>query len=100
MKRQPQNRPASRVGQFVASTLCAGVLIAAFGVAPAQAFEKAIWGPGLRNGVSLFPIYPQLHAPIYEDDLHWNEVAPRRPRHPASSADPAYHWPAEASWAI
>jgi hypothetical protein len=85
---------------LVVSTLCTGLLAAAFVAPPAQAFEKAIWGPGFRNGVSLFPIYHQLGATIYEDDLRWNQVAPERPLHPTNPAAVAYHWPIEVSRAI
>jgi hypothetical protein len=61
---------------------------------------KAIWGPSTRNGVSLFPIYKQLGDKLYEEDLHWDTIASRRPRHPHSPHDPAYSWPASVTSAV
>ncbi len=61
---------------------------------------KAMWGPYLRNGVSLFPAYRELGVTIYQDDLRWNEIAPHRPRHPRSPSDPAYRWPTEVTNAV
>lgn len=56
---------------------------------------KAIWGPGVVNGVSQFPIYRELGAGIVEETVHWDEVATRRPANPTSPVDPAYAWPTE-----
>jgi hypothetical protein len=61
---------------------------------------KAIWGPYLRNGVSQFPIYRELGVSIYEEDLHWDQVAPTRPRHPRDPHDAAYRWPVAVTDAI
>src|SRR2546421_9927615 len=58
---------------------------------------KAMWGPYLRNGNSLFPVYRELGITIYQDDLRWNEIAPHRPRHPRSPSDPAYRWPPDVT---
>jgi hypothetical protein len=61
---------------------------------------KAMWGPGMRNGISLFPIYSELGTKIYEDGLFWSSIARRRPRHPRSPSDPAYVWPIEVTRAV
>jgi hypothetical protein len=61
---------------------------------------KAIWGPGVQNGVSRFPIYRDLGTRIYEDRLPWNSIAARRPRRPRNPNDPAYVWPAEVTQAV
>jgi hypothetical protein len=62
--------------------------------------EKAIWGPSTRNGNSLFPVYRELGATIYEEDLHWNLIATRRPTHPRDPRDRAYVWPSEITRAV
>ena len=56
---------------------------------------KGIWGPATRDGASLFPTYRQLGDQLYEDDLHWNLIARRRPKHPRDPNDSAYVWPSE-----
>jgi hypothetical protein len=61
---------------------------------------KAIWGPSTRGGSSLFPVYRELGVSLYEEDLRWNLVAPRRPRHPRDPRDPAYVWPSEITRAV
>jgi hypothetical protein len=61
---------------------------------------KGIWGPSTRNGVSLFPVYRELGDELYEEDLHWNQIAHRRPRDPRNPADPAYAWPAAVTTAV
>ena len=61
---------------------------------------KAIWGPAVHNGVSLFPTYQDLGIKIYEDDLAWFQVAPRRPHTPSNPEDHAYVWPAEVTQAV
>jgi hypothetical protein len=61
---------------------------------------KAMWGPSVRNGVSVFPTFKNLGVKIYQDDLHWNSIARRRPSHPRSPSDPAYRWPAEVTSAV
>jgi hypothetical protein len=70
---------------------------------PAQAAavaQKGIWGPPTHNGSSLFPVYRELGVTLYEDDLHWNAIASRRPRHPRNPRDPAYAWPSEVTRAV
>jgi hypothetical protein len=59
-----------------------------------------MWGPSIRNGVSVFPTFKDLGVRIYEDDLHWDLVARRRPRNARSPSDPAYVWPAEVTSAV
>ncbi len=61
---------------------------------------KGIWGPAERNGVSLFPIYRELGDTLFEEDLHWNAIAKRRPNNPRDPNSPAYVWPAEVSSAV
>lgn len=61
---------------------------------------KAMWGPSIRNGRSLFPIYQELGVRIYEDGLRWESIARRRPRHPQSPGDAAYAWPSEVTHAV
>jgi hypothetical protein len=61
---------------------------------------KGIWGPAERNGVSLFPIYRELGDTLFEEDLHWNSIAKRRPNNPRDPNSSAYVWPAEISSAV
>jgi hypothetical protein len=62
--------------------------------------KKAIWGPVTVNGASQFPVYRDLGVGIYQHQLSWDEVAPRRPERPGDPADPAYRWPDELDFAI
>ena len=61
---------------------------------------KAMWGPAIHDGVSLFPTYRDLNVKIYEDRLPWQFIAPRRARNPRNPTDPAYVWPAEVTQAV
>jgi hypothetical protein len=61
---------------------------------------KGIWGPAVRDGRSLFPVYRELGANMYEDDLFWNQIAPHKPRHQRDPRDKAYVWPSEVTNAI
>lgn len=61
---------------------------------------KAMWGPAIHDGASLFPTYRDLGVKIYEDDLRWSSIATRRPRNPTNPNDPAYTWPAEVTQAV
>jgi hypothetical protein len=61
---------------------------------------KAIWGPAVHEGVSLFPTYRELGVKIYEERLFWNSVATRRPGEPRNPNDPAYVWPAALTTAV
>jgi len=79
------------------------VALTAPSVVPAEAAQtsrKAIWGPISVNGRSQFPLYRDLGVGIYEVVLHWADVAPQRPAHPASPTDSAYRWPAELDQAV
>jgi hypothetical protein len=62
--------------------------------------KKAIWGPVEVDGVSQFPIYHKLGVGIYETQLLWANVAPRRPAQPTNPDDPAYVWPTALSQAV
>jgi hypothetical protein len=61
---------------------------------------KAMWGPATHDGMSLFPTYRELGVKIYEDDLHWDSIALRRPRNARNPNDPAYAWPPEVTQAV
>ena len=61
---------------------------------------KAIWGPAIHNGASLFPVYQALGATIYEDRLDWSAIGAREPANPSNPDDPAYVWPAEVDRAV
>ncbi len=61
---------------------------------------KAMWGPAVHDGTSLFPTYRELGVKIYEDRLHWSLIAPRRPHSATNPNDPAYVWPAEVTQAV
>lgn len=84
----------------LACTLLIATLLSGLAPASASAFSKAIWGAVYVNGVNQFPLYRQLGVSIYEADLDWDDVAPRRPRHPTNPNDPAYQWPVEIQQAI
>jgi hypothetical protein len=96
--------PSPRAGALVT---CAGALAlllmlgACVATRAAQAASlKAIWGPAVHNGASLFPTYRELGVKIYEDRLPWQPIAPRRPSNPRNPHDPAYAWPAEVTQAV
>ncbi len=61
---------------------------------------KAMWGPAIHDGASLFPTYRDLGVKIYEDHLYWDMIAPHRPHNPLDPNDPAYIWPAELTRAV
>ncbi len=88
---------APRLLRTVAATALTLLWIAApSGGAPL----KAIWGPAIRHGASLFPIYQALGVRIYEDRLDWSTIAAREPVDASNPDDPAYAWPAEIGSAI
>jgi hypothetical protein len=66
----------------------------------AQAFSKAIWGDVYVNGRNQFPLYHELGVSLFEMDLDWATIAPKRPRNPANPNDPAYRWPVQVQQAI
>jgi hypothetical protein len=88
----------------VTTYACAAALALLFAaLAPREARAadvKAIWGPAMHDGTSLFPTYRELGIKIYEDRLYWSSVAPRRPDQPRNPNDPAYVWPAEVTQAV
>lgn len=61
----------------------------------AQASLKGIWGTvrDPRTGAPNFPTYHQLGVQVFQQQLSWAAVAPKRPHHPTDPNDPAYHWP-------
>ncbi len=61
---------------------------------------KAMWGPAVHDGASLFPTYRELGVKIYEDRLRWSEIAPSRPRVSRNPNDRAYVWPIEVTKAV
>jgi hypothetical protein len=68
------------------------------GGAPVQ---KAIWGPlELPDGRPAFPTYARLGVDVFQMQLRWAEIAPRRPADPVDPGDPAYRWPPEVEAAI
>ena len=84
--------------------LCVSLLalaLAVLGGRPAQAAEKAIWGPTtLPGGGSAFPTYRHLGVDTLQLYLEWGTVAPSRPRDTSNPADPAYRWPADLDRSI
>jgi hypothetical protein len=83
----------------------ASALLAILSIAPASADGrsvalKAMWGPAVRNGASLFPTYQELGVRIYEEHILWSSIALRRPHDARNPDDPAYVWPAEVTQAV
>src|SRR5215831_10015940 len=70
------------------------------GVSSAQAsrgvrygIEDDAWlesGPGTLG--QRLETFKRLGVPLVRYTIHWNQVAPRRPKHPASPRDRAYRW--------
>src|SRR3954447_15602872 len=48
------------------------------------------FGPGTLDG--RLATFKRLGVPLVRYTLHWNEIARRRPAHPASQRDRAYDW--------
>jgi hypothetical protein len=95
------NTPVHIIRRTTLSMIVALLLILPATSSPASASAtKAMWGPSVHNGVSLFPTYRDLGIKIYEDDLHWASIAPRRPHTPGNPKDHAYAWPAEVTRAV
>jgi hypothetical protein len=83
--------------------LCCAAAVGAPAAAAQAAGLKAIWGPAeLEAGnaacppggerCSAFPVYERLGVDVFQYQIHWDEVAPNRPRHPRDPEDPAYDW--------
>jgi len=94
----------ARAGVIKVVTLVMAVALLLLSLAtssPARASAlKAMWGPALREGASLFPTYRELGVKVYEDRLPWSSVATHRPRDARNPTDPAYVWPPEVTWAV
>jgi len=88
-------RHALLVGAALVALLLGGSIASA-----SAASVKAMWGPAIHDGLSLFPTYQNLGVRIYEDKLVWASAAPRRPHSPTNPNDPAYVWPAEVTQAV
>jgi len=91
-----------RIRRGVLGVLCCAATLAAL-AAPAQAGGlKAIWGPtelGPGNAAcptaqrcSAFPVYQRLGVDVFQYQIHWDEIAPTKPRNPRDPDDPAYNW--------
>lgn len=92
---------ATRSGALALAVAGLALVVGLGGAPTARASVlKGIWGPATRNGVSLFPIYRELGDTLFEEDLHWNSIAMRRPNDPRNPNDPAYAWPRQLSSAI
>jgi hypothetical protein len=65
-----------------------------------QTRKKAIWGPAQFGNKSLFPLYKSLGVGVYQELIHWDDVAPRRPLLPQNPADPTYKWPGYIDYAV
>jgi hypothetical protein len=48
------------------------------------------YGPGTLD--QRLATFKRLGVPLVRFTLHWNQIAVRRPKHPDSPRDPAYHW--------
>ncbi len=84
-----------RGGTRLLCTTVVAVALLALTAGPAMGFAKAMWGPGFRNGVSLFPTFRQLGVSILRGRAGLGLVAPTRPHKPTNPNDPAYQWPAD-----
>jgi hypothetical protein len=98
----------ARTGSGALARACAtgtlALLLALSAAAPARAVGlKAIWGPtelaassaacpGDGHPCSAFPLYERLGVDVFQYQIHWDEVAPTRPRDPRDPDDPAYDW--------
>jgi hypothetical protein len=59
-----------------------------------QTLKKAMWGETeFPNGKSLFPTYADLGVGIYQSQVHWDQIAAKKPKDPTDPQDPAYIWP-------
>jgi hypothetical protein len=97
-------KPSVR-GRTLAAALFCCVVAAATLAGPARAGAiKAIWGPTqlapgvnycpstVRQPCSAFHVYRQLGVDVYQYQVHWDQIAPTRPRNPRNPDDPAYRW--------
>ena len=65
-----------------------------------QTVKKAIWGPVQFGGHSVFPTYRDLGVGIFQELVHWDAVARRRPRRARDPRDSAYRWPSHVDYAV
>jgi hypothetical protein len=90
-------------GLPVAVLACCLAALAALAAPAGASGVKAIWGPvELEAGnaacpqaeepCSAFPVYRELGVDVFQFQIHWDEVAPTRPRNPRDPLDPAYDW--------
>jgi hypothetical protein len=86
-----------RIGTVLITSLA---LIASAPALGARSGAKAIWGAVSIAGKSQFPLYHNLGVGIFETSIDWASVAPQAPRGGRNPNDPAYHWPADISYAI
>src|SRR4051812_15979153 len=84
----------------MAAILSALTALLVASTAQANSFQKAIWGPVTKDGVSQFPIYKQLGVGIYETGIEWDHAATERPANPSDPNDPAYRWPTAVDQAV
>lgn len=90
----------SSAGGRARAVLAPAVLVLAL-ASPAQAAEKALWGPAtLPDGTSAFGLYDELGIDTLQLSMSWLDVAPARPASPADPSDPAYRWPPEVTAAV
>jgi len=90
--------PGRLAGPILALAALVLVLVLVLGASPAQAAEKALWGPAaLPDGRSAFPLYDELGVDTLQLSLSWADTAPTRPANPTDPADPAYRWPADVT---
>jgi hypothetical protein len=99
-----RHRERRRWGRIRAATAAALFCCFFLPAAPAQAGGlKAIWGPAelpagnvlcptLAERCSAFPVYRELGVDVFQFQIHWDAVAPTRPRSPRDPLDPAYNW--------
>lgn len=101
MRRTFKVHRRSTVGGAIGVGIALAILLLLLHADPSRAEAvKAIWGPSVHEGRSLFPTYRELGVRIYEEKLPWYVVAPTRPRHPLDPDDPAYVWPTEVTQAV
>ncbi len=83
-----------------ALALCAALVLG--WAAPAQAAEKAIWGPAgdVPGHGPAFDLYRRLGVDTVQFGLDFAQTAPVEPVNPRSPDDPAYRWPAVIDQAV
>jgi hypothetical protein len=59
--------------------------------------EAGCTGPGRCPA---FSVYQELGAEVFQFQIQWDQVAPKRPQDPDDPNDPAYHWSGDFQSAI